>query len=309
MKKKFFILGGRFQPFHNGHLEMIKLLVSKYKKDVVIGIANPDPEITYPGDKEWIRFSKKDNPLSYWERFHGISSSINATPELEGKVTVTPMPRPSVNLLRADNYLPPKPRVFVVFERRGDVIAKWKYEQYNNLDEESMLFDYRELTKNAQLSEGAIIRDLIGLGSSFWEKFVPKENALFLKRINVRNKILLEGFDEETAKRNILKFAKENDFSISLSDNQMLNDDFILQKQIDNEIINWLKNPFSQSQNELVVILEKKIASRLENVSGSLFKSGTIKTLPRLKEIPGNLYQAEITIEVKNKLIEHFESK
>ena len=62
-KPKVGLFIGRFQPFHNIHLKVIKLLY-KYCDFLLIGVGSPDKKYT------------KDNPFSYNERKKMIQNTL-----------------------------------------------------------------------------------------------------------------------------------------------------------------------------------------------------------------------------------------
>jgi nicotinamide mononucleotide adenylyltransferase len=59
------ILSGRWQPPHNGHVWLVKRVLSR-TSEMVLGIVNPDPE--HPSHPDFYKFHPVDNPLTYWER-------------------------------------------------------------------------------------------------------------------------------------------------------------------------------------------------------------------------------------------------
>ena len=79
---------GRFQPFHNGHLEY---LLGAYGRssEVFVGITNPDPARIRPESSDPLRHLPESNPFSYAERLLMLS----AVAEDEGiRVHVIPFP-------------------------------------------------------------------------------------------------------------------------------------------------------------------------------------------------------------------------
>jgi nicotinamide-nucleotide adenylyltransferase len=61
------MIHGRFQPFHNGHLEYLRGAAAR--SDVVfVGITNPDLRRVKPESSDPLRHLPESNPFSYTER-------------------------------------------------------------------------------------------------------------------------------------------------------------------------------------------------------------------------------------------------
>jgi nicotinamide-nucleotide adenylyltransferase len=61
------MIHGRFQPFHNGHLEYLHGAASR-SDEVFVGITNPDPTRIRPEPSDPLRHLPESNPWSYAER-------------------------------------------------------------------------------------------------------------------------------------------------------------------------------------------------------------------------------------------------
>jgi cytidyltransferase-like protein len=61
------MIHGRFQPFHNGHLEYLRGAAVR-SDEVWIGITNPDPARIRPEASDPLRHLPESNPFSYAER-------------------------------------------------------------------------------------------------------------------------------------------------------------------------------------------------------------------------------------------------
>jgi cytidyltransferase-like protein len=61
------MIHGRFQPFHNGHLEYLRGAAGR-SDEVFVGITNPDPTRVRPEPADPERHMPESNPFSYWER-------------------------------------------------------------------------------------------------------------------------------------------------------------------------------------------------------------------------------------------------
>ncbi len=183
MKEVYYIFSGRFQPFHIGHASVIDYLIKKYNKKIIIGIINPDPRQPFPGDKkDWIRFRKDANPLTYWERHFLISRCIRELHFSEHVEAVVPLPRPSINISRANNYLPQGPRIFVLCQKWNDEVEWWKAQKYKDNMEEILFVPFENLNPLAQLASGELIRSLMKVNNSGWKFLLSSSVSSFIEK-------------------------------------------------------------------------------------------------------------------------------
>lgn len=61
------MIHGRFQPFHNGHLEYLRGAAER-SDEMFVGITNPDPARIRPEAADPERHLPESNPYTYWER-------------------------------------------------------------------------------------------------------------------------------------------------------------------------------------------------------------------------------------------------
>jgi cytidyltransferase-like protein len=61
------MIHGRFQPFHNGHLEYMRGAAER-SDELWVGITNPDPARVLPEESDPARHLPESNPYSYDER-------------------------------------------------------------------------------------------------------------------------------------------------------------------------------------------------------------------------------------------------
>jgi cytidyltransferase-like protein len=61
------MIHGRFQPFHNGHLEYLRGAADRSER-VFVGITNPDPQRIKEEPSDPLRHLPESNPFSYTER-------------------------------------------------------------------------------------------------------------------------------------------------------------------------------------------------------------------------------------------------
>jgi nicotinamide-nucleotide adenylyltransferase len=72
---------GRFQPFHNQHLEVLSALSQKFDR-IILGITNPDVTNLQKHSASQHRHTDDANPFSYDSRFKIIEDSIAGRSEL-----------------------------------------------------------------------------------------------------------------------------------------------------------------------------------------------------------------------------------
>jgi nicotinamide-nucleotide adenylyltransferase len=61
------MIHGRFQPFHNGHLEYLRGAAARSDR-VFVGITNPDPQRIKEEPSDPLRHLPESNPFTYTER-------------------------------------------------------------------------------------------------------------------------------------------------------------------------------------------------------------------------------------------------
>jgi nicotinamide-nucleotide adenylyltransferase len=82
------MIHGRFQPFHNGHLEYLRGAAER-SDEIFVGITNPDPTRIKEEPSDPLRHLPESNPFSYVERL----LMVTAVAEDEGiRAHVIPFP-------------------------------------------------------------------------------------------------------------------------------------------------------------------------------------------------------------------------
>jgi nicotinamide-nucleotide adenylyltransferase len=85
------MIHGRFQPFHNGHLEYLRGAADR-SDEVFIGITNPDPTRVRPEPADPERHLPESNPFSYWERQLMVKAAAGDLELDPARVHVIPFP-------------------------------------------------------------------------------------------------------------------------------------------------------------------------------------------------------------------------
>jgi nicotinamide-nucleotide adenylyltransferase len=158
---------GRFQPFHNGHLEFLRGAAARVD-EVWVGITNPDPERIKPEPSDPLRHLPESNPYSYWERM----LMIEATAADEGIVVrVIPFPVNEPELWAA--YVPPDVTQFI------RLFSEWGGTKLERLREAGFEVVVLDEGAEKQLS-GVQVRDALRSGGD-WESLVPEGVARVIR--------------------------------------------------------------------------------------------------------------------------------
>jgi cytidyltransferase-like protein len=97
------MIHGRFQPFHNGHLEYLRL-AAQCCETLIVGITNPDPAQVAEEETARHRHHDDANPYTYFERMRMIREAL--TDEgLAQRSVIVPFP---VNLPERYHYYVPR---------------------------------------------------------------------------------------------------------------------------------------------------------------------------------------------------------
>lgn len=152
------VFTGRFQPFNNVHLQIIRELKKKYNK-ILVGIFVPEnierKENIFDKDK----FSKENNPFSYEQ----ISGMIARTADVE-----------------VFRFYPPNLYSFEKFKNNfpsdikdaGFIVPNGDEKKIERL--KSLGLNYSLIDKIQGVSSSEI-REMIKAGNEKWKEFVPKE--------------------------------------------------------------------------------------------------------------------------------------
>ncbi len=119
------VLGGRFMPFHLGHMATLELL-AKQEYRLHIGVVNPDPWDT---KLEGERFTLDKNFLTYAERLEAIGRAVSAT----GKQGVTYGPYYPARWYGEDvywSYVPGRPETTLQYIALRDDFDRAKFDSY-----------------------------------------------------------------------------------------------------------------------------------------------------------------------------------
>jgi nicotinamide-nucleotide adenylyltransferase len=153
------MIHGRFQPFHNGHLEYLRGAAER-SDEVFVGITNPDPQRIKEEATDPLRHLPESNPFTYVERLLMIEAVAND----EGiRAHVIPFPVNEPELWSA--YVPPRVTQYLrLFSEWGGT----KLERMREAGYEVVVLDEGV---EKQIS-GTDVRDALRSGGE-WEALVP----------------------------------------------------------------------------------------------------------------------------------------
>jgi len=166
------MIHGRFQPFHNGHLEYLRGAAER-SDEVFVGITNPDPSHVKPEASDPVRHLPESNPYTYAERMLMVKAAAADAGLAGERLHVIPFP---VNTPEVwDSYVP---RDVVQYIRLFSDWGGTKLERLRSAGFEVVVLD--EGTEK-ELS-GADVRAAIREGHD-WEQLVPSGVAAVIKRL------------------------------------------------------------------------------------------------------------------------------
>ena len=156
------MIHGRFQPFHNGHLEYLRGAAER-SDEVFVGITNPDPARIKPEASDPLRHLPESNPFSYVERLLMVKAGgADAGLEPE-RLHVIPFPVNEPELWNA--YVPARVTQYLrLFSEWGGT----KLERMREAGYEVVILDEGA---EKQIS-GTDVRDALRSGGE-WEALVP----------------------------------------------------------------------------------------------------------------------------------------
>jgi cytidyltransferase-like protein len=164
------MIHGRFQPFHNGHLEYLQGAAAQCD-ELWVGITNPDPARIKPEPSDPLRHLPESNPYSYAERLLMVKA---AAADAEIDVHVIPFPVNEPELWHA--YVPDGVTQFV---RHFSEWGGTKIERFRAAGYEVVVLDEGA---DKEIS-GADVRAAIRQGGD-WRSLVPPGVARVLDRLD-----------------------------------------------------------------------------------------------------------------------------
>jgi cytidyltransferase-like protein len=156
------MIHGRFQPFHNGHLEYLKGAADRCD-EVFVGITNPDRERIKPEASDPLRHLPESNPFTYAERLLMVKAAGADAGIAPERLHVIPFPVNEPQLWAA--YVPPDAVQFI------RLFSDWGGTKLKRL--RAAGYEVVVLDEGAEKEiSGADVRKALRNGGD-WEAFVP----------------------------------------------------------------------------------------------------------------------------------------
>lgn len=173
---------GRFQPFHNGHLEYV-LHASQHCHHLIVGITNSDPSVIVQESTDPDRHLPAANPFTFFERQWMIRAALA---EVQcGVPQVSLVPFPIHHPGRWQFYCPPKTTQFV------RLFSAWGQEKIERFQAMGWPVTVLDAGANKQVS-GIEVRRRLQIGQG-WEELVPFAVARILKEIGAVERVRKAG--------------------------------------------------------------------------------------------------------------------
>lgn len=169
---------GRFQPFHKGHLEALRQILSEFD-EVILAIGSAQDGFTCK------------NPFTAGERWEMIYRVI-AGNNLVGKTWIIPVPDINMPPAWTSYLLSITPRVEAVASGNPQILYLYKW----------LGFKTREIRLvNPEKYHGTRIRNLMITGSDEWRELVPVEVVEYIDEIKGVERIRRLCIDEHSQNR------------------------------------------------------------------------------------------------------------
>jgi nicotinamide-nucleotide adenylyltransferase len=167
------MIHGRFQPFHNGHLEYLARAAER-SDEVFVGITNPDPARIKEEPSDPLRHLPESNPWSYVERLLMVEAAAADLRLEPGRVHVIPFPVNEPELWPA--YVPDGVTQYL------RLFSEWGGTKLDRLREAG--YDVVILDEGADKQvSGADVREALRSGGA-WETLVPAGVARVIRSLD-----------------------------------------------------------------------------------------------------------------------------
>jgi nicotinamide-nucleotide adenylyltransferase len=167
------MIHGRFQPFHNGHLEYLRGAYER-SQEVFVGITNPDPTRIKPEASDPLRHLPESNPWTYADRLVMVKGVARDAGLDLARVHVIPFPVNEPELWPA--YVPEGVTQYIrLFSEWGGM----KLDRLRDAGYEVVVLDEGE----EKAVSGADVRESIRAGGD-WQALVPAGVARVIRSLD-----------------------------------------------------------------------------------------------------------------------------
>ena len=166
---------GRFQPFHNGHLEYV--MAAKERSEFLwIGITKFDIDTTALSPLGRMREKPENNPLTYHQRITMIAAALNENGVPRDEFAFIPFPIETPSKL--GQFLPTSVPCFTT------VYEEWNREKISVLES----YGYQVIVlwerQRKEISGGEIRNDMIA-GGTKWKQMVPQATVKYVEEFGL----------------------------------------------------------------------------------------------------------------------------
>ncbi len=174
------VVSGRFQVFHNDHLEYLLAGLSLCE-NLIVAITNPDPSMTGIDPCDPNRHLIESNPLSYFERYTLIKAVLFEHGVPYNRCSIVPFP---INIPELyESYVPLEAIFYLTIydswgRRKMELLQKHGFKTH-------VIW---ERTPNEKKISGSDVRCLIASGKH-WEHLVPKSVAKLIREWNLGGRL------------------------------------------------------------------------------------------------------------------------
>ncbi len=174
------VIHGRFQVLHNDHLKYL-LAGKRLCRHLVVGITNPDPCLTREDRTDPGRSSPLANPLTYFERYLLVRSSLEEAGVPSADFSVVPLP---INLPELYRYYVPMDGAFFL-----TIYDDWGRKKLANFQALGLQVHVLwEVPREQKGICGSEVRRRM-LRDEPWESLVPQAVARLLRHWNIPSRL------------------------------------------------------------------------------------------------------------------------
>jgi nicotinamide-nucleotide adenylyltransferase len=154
---------GRFQPFHNQHLEVLSALSQEFER-IIIGVTNPDLSDLQEHNASLHRHTDQANPFSYESRVKIIQNSLTGLAQTELiEFEIIPF-----DLTTPESWKVPAQTVFAV-----RIFSPWEKSKLALFTDQG--YETLELPAPSKKLSASDIRQSLAANDSNWKSFVATD--------------------------------------------------------------------------------------------------------------------------------------
>jgi cytidyltransferase-like protein len=175
VKPEYGMVHGRFQPFHNGHLEYVRA-ARPLCQTLIVGITNPDPAAIREEPTSEHRHLPEANPYTYFERLLMVREVLRDESIPDGHSIIIPFPVNSPE--RWSHYVPPNTVHYL------RVFSDWEQSKVNRLREHGYRVEVLHPGIEKEIEASEVRRRMAG--GEDWRLLVPPAVARVIEHLRER---------------------------------------------------------------------------------------------------------------------------